>query len=396
MLTRSITVKERRWGGAAAIRLALVGVLIATAGQIALATPAGAKAPSQYYVESTGHILGEPFLRPWADNGGLEWLGLPVTEPVENSDGAVQYFQFGYLADTAKSQRQPRIARAMAGQELLEERHDPDRMVAGRRIGGERTASAFIRDAGADRGSAFLLEKAIAAIYDELGGDERFGSPLSHAYVAYGVHQQWFEFGRLQWSADEADVVVAAVGFELARARGIDVDPVDRGNAAVFDARRFRTFRGDGTIPEARGAFDPVRIMIPKIGIDAAIEQIGITDGVMDVPADAWNVGWYPTFSRPGEWTNVVMSGHKDWWGVGPAVFWNLERLAPGDKIYLVGSDGRGSTYVVVELFAVDANANAKKIVGDIGVEALTLITCGGDFNGVEYLSRVIVQAERI
>lgn len=395
MLTGSIVVRGRRRGGAAALRLAVVAVLIAIVGQPALATPAGAKAPSQYYVEATGHILGEPFLRPWTEHGGLEWLGLPVTEPVEEGHEVAQYFQYGHLIDTATSKRTVQIGRGMTGQELLAARHDPDRLVAGRRIGGERLADAFLR-ADADRHAAFALDGAIAASYDELGGEERFGAPLSRAYVAYGVHQQWFEFGRLEWSADGADVVVAAVGFELARARGIAIDPVERGKAAAFDPRRFRTFRGDGTIPEARGSFDPVRIMIPKIGIDAAIEQIGITDGVMDVPADAWNVGWYPTFSRPGEWTNVVMSGHKDWWGVGPAVFWSLELLVPGDKIYLVGEDGRGATYVVSEVFAVDANANAKRIIGDIGVEALTLITCGGAFNGVEYLSRIIVQAERI
>ena len=136
--------------------------------------------------------------------------------------------------------------------------------------------------------------------------------------------------------------------------------------------------------------------MIPTINVDAAIEVVDVVDGEMGTPVDVWAVGWYPIISSPGNFTNTVMAGHKDWWNAGPVVFWDLYLLVPGDKIYLAGDDGSGFTYVVTESFEIDANTNATVVVSDAGAEMLTLITCGGPFDGVEYLQRWIVRGERI
>ena len=95
--------------------------------------------------------------------------------------------------------------------------------------------------------------------------------------------------------------------------------------------------------------------MIPAIDVDAKIESVAVTNNVMQVPLDEWNVGWYPSMSSPGEWSNVVMAGHKDWWGVGPVVFWNLDKLRSGDKIYVIGPDGSGATYEVTLSWMIDA-----------------------------------------
>jgi sortase (surface protein transpeptidase) len=35
-------------------------------------------------------------------------------------------------------------------------------------------------------------------------------------------------------------------------------------------------------------------------------------------------------------------------------------------------------------------------VINDVGYEALTLITCGGVWNGTEYADRIIVRAYRI
>jgi LPXTG-site transpeptidase (sortase) family protein len=139
-----------------------------------------------------------------------------------------------------------------------------------------------------------------------------------------------------------------------------------------------------------------VRIAIPSIGIDAVIEEIEIDKGIMGVPEDAWNVGWYGDLPRPGERTNVVMAAHRDWWGIGPVVFYRLEEVRPGDRVYVTSAKGTGATYEVVEIFQVDAGIDATPLIDDQGGETLTLITCGGAFNGVEYLNRWIVRAKRI
>lgn len=139
---------------------------------------------------------------------------------------------------------------------------------------------------------------------------------------------------------------------------------------------------------------EPVHITIPAIGVDAAIEVVPIEGGVMGVPEDPWNVGWYPAFSRLGQGRNVIMAGHVDQWGYGDVVFAALESVTEGNEIIVTGDDGAEFVYVVTKLKSVDATTPAGEALFDIDGEALTLITCTGNFDGERYQSRFIVQAE--
>lgn len=59
----------------------------------------------------------------------------------------------------------------------------------------------------------------------------------------------------------------------------------------------------------------PVRLKIPKINIDAAIESVGLTpEGAMDVPKSHTNVAWFNLGPRPGEQGSAVINGHFGWW----------------------------------------------------------------------------------
>ena len=389
-----------RLGRVAAVALALAVVIGAAGGTTAVA----AKGPDRYYAPVTGHALGEPFLSRWAATDGMNTLGYPVSEPATFDGTPAQYFEYGVLQVTSTIGKKPRVDAVAAGRQLLAVRHEPDRTVAGRRVGGDRNATAFapLRAAAPAANDRFQLETGhrvtgrIEAYFDQNGGGNRFGKPLSDSYVSCGVRLQWFERGRVQWSLGDGKVTAGPVGFELARATGVATGKIDGRALPVLDPKRFRVYQGDGTIPEAPGTFVPAHIIIPRIGINAAIEQVGIVNRVMGTPQNAWNVGWYPTIAKPGESTNVVMAGHKDWWGIGPAVFWSLDQLTPGDKIYLLAKNGKGFTYVVTKAWQIDAGADASGVIGDTGGEALTLITCGGAFDGAEYLSRHIVRAERI
>jgi LPXTG-site transpeptidase (sortase) family protein len=375
-------------------RIVLATMLLTSVGfSMARTAQTSANAPSEYFVPDTGHALAEPFLSAWAARDGMTSLGLPVSEPTTQSGRLAQYFEYGYLQMASDSSSSGRLVLRRAGRDLLMAGGDPDRTVGGRRVGGTRTAAAYLVAKGSP---APKVSGRTRAYYDHHGGVERFGQPISQSYVAYGKRTQWFEFGRIEWALTDKKVEAAPVGYELARIRGIDTSPIDRGTLPAFDPKRFRAFHGDGTIPEASGPFSPVTIEIPKIAVTAAIEKVGIVKGIMEVPENAWNVGWYSSLAKPGERTNVVMAGHKDWWGIGPVVFWNLDLVQPGDKIYLIGRDGKGSTYVVDRSWEVDANIDAGTIIGDTGGETLTLITCGGAFDGSEYLSRHVVRAERI
>jgi LPXTG-site transpeptidase (sortase) family protein len=382
---------------------ALVILCSLAIGSLASPESASAAVTNNYYVATTGHTFSDPFLTHWAQLDGRNLLGLPVTEVVDGDESRTQYFEFGALTGPSDNDVRPtELERIQTGRELLIERHDPTRLVVGRRVGGERETAAFTRrdepsndKVQFDSDTGHQISGRILGYYKKQGGEEVFGSPLSDAYDNADKRVQWFEFGRLEL-VNEEEAGPGAAGLDLAIARGLDVDRVKNSGLADFDPSRFNRYFGDGTIPEAYGPFDPARIMIPAINVDASIEEVDVVDGQMGTPEDVWAVGWYPVISGPGNFTNVVMAGHKDWWSEGPVVFWDLNLLVPGDKVYLAGIDGSGFTYVVTESFEIDANSNARLVVSDTGTESLTLITCGGPFDGVEYLQRWIVKADRI
>src|SRR5689334_11255756 len=57
----------------------------------------------------------------------------------------------------------------------------------------------------------------------------------------------------------------------------------------------------------------PDRIIIPKIGVNAKVEQVGITfKGNMSTPKSFFDVGWYKYGTIPGNLGSAVIDGHVD------------------------------------------------------------------------------------
>ncbi|HEY8491816.1 MAG TPA: class F sortase [Dehalococcoidia bacterium] len=142
------------------------------------------------------------------------------------------------------------------------------------------------------------------------------------------------------------------------------------------------------------------RIVIPKIGVDAPVVEKGLrADRVMESPDGPWEVAWYRFTARPGEGGNAVFSGHVDYVGVGPAVFWELDRLQTGDEVEVHWAEGVTVRYRVVSSVVYDeATAPVPEIIGPTAREAVTLITCAGNFNRRtgRYDQRLVVRAERV
>ena len=354
-------------------------------------------APHTVYFPTTQHALSEPYLSRWLDMGGSAQIGDPVSEVVFHEVRQTQFFQYGVLVQRSSE----RVARLKTGSLLLAELQSEDTIRSdNRRTGSVPIDGAFLpifvslAPSSVNATPVYSVDPALTAFYTDKGGAAYFGQPLSSSYLDRGHLVQWFEYGRIE--VVDGFPTLAPIGFELAVALGIDLTPTERGDRPLFDPLRFRNYVGDGAFPNADGEFTPVRLQIPRIGVNAVVEAVGVDAGVMGVPVNAWNVGWYPSISTPGEGTNVVLAGHRDWWGVGPVVFWNLSLLQPGDKIYLISADGTAATYQVSLSWLVDADIDAGLLVEDTGFEALTLITCGGTFNGAAYDSRQIIRASRI
>lgn len=165
-----------------------------------------------------------------------------------------------------------------------------------------------------------------------------------------------------------------------------------------------RTFirRLDGGAPAPVSAQphigQPVRLKIPAINVDAAVEEVGQTpDGAMDVPKDFNETAWYDLGARPGAPGNAVVDGHVDS-TTGKAVFWDLRKLVSGDQIVVVGDDGVERPFVVT---ATEAYARTSvpldRVFGPTTETHLNLITCDSstafDRTHGEYAGSLVVYA---
>jgi hypothetical protein len=144
---------------------------------------------------------------------------------------------------------------------------------------------------------------------------------------------------------------------------------------------------------------DPERIVIPAIGVDADVIDLGLQeDGTMEVPTDFAQTGWFDRGPKPGRVGPAVIAGHVDDRS-GPAVFFRLRELEPGDLIEIHGEDGEVVVFEVrgSEQHAKDDFPTEKVYSGTPGPE-LRLITCGGAFDAEarSYRDNFIVYAERV
>lgn len=143
----------------------------------------------------------------------------------------------------------------------------------------------------------------------------------------------------------------------------------------------------------------PVRLKIPKISIDAAVDYVGLTpQGDMDTPKGPATAGWYQHGPRPGEKGSSVIDGHFGYRDRIPAVFDNLHTLQKGDKIYIEDETGTTITFVTRELKTYGPNDDAADVFrsGD-GKAHLNLITCQGSWNATQqsYSTRLVVFADK-
>lgn len=144
---------------------------------------------------------------------------------------------------------------------------------------------------------------------------------------------------------------------------------------------------------------DPERVRIPAIGVDADIIDLGLNpDQTMQVPTDFAQTGWFQYSPLPGRPGASVIAGHVDS-TTGPAVFYRLRELAPGDRIEVEGGDGTVVTFEVdrVEQYA-KADFPGHHVYASSGEPELRLITCGGPFDRStgHYLDNVVVYADRV
>lgn len=137
----------------------------------------------------------------------------------------------------------------------------------------------------------------------------------------------------------------------------------------------------------------PLRLIIPAINVNAAVQQVGVTpEGIMEVPNNITDVGWFKLGSPPGEKGSAVISGHFDGKNGEAGVFLNLYKLKKGDKLYV--RDDKGTTTVFeVRESRTYTPGYAEEVFGSNDKAHLNLITCDGVWDGAKksYTKRLVV-----
>lgn len=131
---------------------------------------------------------------------------------------------------------------------------------------------------------------------------------------------------------------------------------------------------------------EPVRITIPKIGLDAPIipavmKQLKLDEDIFEqwLAPDEFAVGWHYNTALLGQAGNTVLNGHHN---IDGMVFKDLHILSPGDIIELYGGDLKFS-YMVVNVMILPEKGqefstrldNARWLLPSKD-ERITLITC--------------------
>ncbi|MBX9398433.1 class F sortase [Streptomyces sp. TRM72054] len=145
----------------------------------------------------------------------------------------------------------------------------------------------------------------------------------------------------------------------------------------------------------------PIRLLIPKISVDAPFTPLSIgASGQLEPPpaADTNLVGWYAEGVSPGEQGTSIIAGHIDT-ATSAAVFAKLYELRPGDRFSVARADGRRADFVVddAETFPKD-DFPSKRVYADATRPEVRLITCAGEYDRSvkDYTENLVVFAHLV
>lgn len=178
-------------------------------------------------------------------------------------------------------------------------------------------------------------------------------------------------------------VVVALFVGVYTFGRAMYENPGTEDSGLVAQGSMVEAYTISDTTPPAPEAL-PSRLEIPEIGVDAHVQHLGITSsGLMAVPSNFTDVGWYKYGPTPGERGSAVIAGHQNNAMGLDGVFQPLEKLEVGDDVYVVSESGEKLHFRVrrVELHPYDLKGpQLEEIFQDTSGTYLNLITCAGNW----------------
>ena len=246
------------------ILLVLIAAL--TLGAVAF-VPSGERAAAgeRYCPQGVNYCAENAFLTFWKGNGGLEILGLPVSQPFVDDRGLiVQFYERAILEWHPEKEAKYQVLLTLLGADLLGTR--PERTAAPSACPAGAADCTLVADTNHTLRGTFLN------YWQQNGGLAVFGFPLTEQFternkdngLEYTV--QYFERNRFEYHPENAgtryEVLLGRLGAEsLSTQRAV----LDRPTAQVPDY----------TVPPVTAGV-PSTLAIPAIGVNAPIEQVGV------------------------------------------------------------------------------------------------------------------------
>ncbi len=141
----------------------------------------------------------------------------------------------------------------------------------------------------------------------------------------------------------------------------------------------------------------PATLMLPTLGVRAPVVHVDSVDGVLGVPENIADVGWWTGSVAPGSaHGTTVIDGHVDSAASGDGALFRLRVLAAGDPVKITTT---ADTTVTYRVYARRIYAKHQALPPDLftttGSPRLVLITCGGPFDSAtrSYEDNVVVFA---
>ena len=100
-----------------------------------------------------------------------------------------------------------------------------------------------------------------------------------------------------------------------------------------------------------------MQLLISQLDVHRAVEKVGVNQyGVLNLPVNSWNAGWYKGGPVPGAPGDSVIEGHAGYPGQ-PMIFGKLVDLHTGDRIVVVLADGSHRLFLVESMRSVPAGS---------------------------------------
>ena len=131
------------------------------------------------------------------------------------------------------------------------------------------------------------------------------------------------------------------------------------------------------------------RVVIPSLGVNAEIVEVGVSGSTQDMPRSLWTVGHWKRGVKPCAPGSTVLAGHT--YEGGRAVFNGLGRLRKG-AVVRIERPGPDCTYRVTANYVQPRSESVASCYSWDGPARGCLITCVGRIGPGNYTHRRIVK----